>query len=242
MIKAAIDRILGLAEPTIITMHDTKYSNQKLERIRAPREYAPDTIKVHTLTGLRDFFANEHDMINESLGDILGIHILSHKEVNIIGQLQPDNANTRFDYAKAVMDLEGFSFNQFMDLERFIIALQSHFVPTEEIETILDHLGSLASEQVKENKDDGFSQTIQVRVGIRMKSNVTIKNPIVLNPWRTFREIEQPPSNCILRLKESGGVMQCALYVADGNAWQLEAIEHIKAWLETNINGIPIIA
>ena len=107
------------------------------------------------------------------------------------------------------------------------------------ISSLIDVLGNLANEHVTENKDDGLSQTIQVRTGITTRAKVKIENPLSLKPYRTFREVEQPESLFIFRLKNQNG-LHCALYESDGGAWKLEAIKNIKAHLAGELPEIQI--
>lgn len=242
MIAEAIKKIVEMskAENRIVVIGDEEYTDAKLVRVRKPHEQFPATLDLHTLTGIVDFLAKD---LPDLTAEACRIHVVSHNDVRVIGELQPSNDNARFVYAVAKMGLPGYEFNRFMPLENFIISLQSQFVQTEEVNSIINYLGNLASETVKENKDDGFSQSIQVRVGIRTKSEVKIENPILLNPYRTFREIEQPTSSCVLRLrKDRDGELQCALFCADGDAWTLDAIEDIKRWFIVHVPGVTIIA
>jgi hypothetical protein len=53
-------------------------------------------------------------------------------------------------------------------------------------------------------------------------------------------EVEQPVSSFIFRMKEdkySKGI-QCALFEADGGAWKLEAMQAIKAYLDSELEAV----
>lgn len=137
---------------------------------------------------------------------------------------------------------ESSMLGQWHDLELFIIQLQGMFVAHDpKAGAIIDMLGHLANEYIKENRDDGFSQSIQVRTGITTKSEVTIENPICLTPYRTFREVKQPSSDFIFRLRNTNNNLQCALFEGDGGAWELEAVKNIAAYLQERVS-IPVIA
>ena len=41
----------------------------------------------------------------------------------------------------------------------------------------------------KTNKDDGFTQTLEIKTGITTKEKVEVKNHVLLQPYRTFREV-----------------------------------------------------
>ncbi|GAG24824.1 unnamed protein product, partial [marine sediment metagenome] len=97
-----------------------------------------------------------------------------------------------------------------------------------------------------QNIDNKFSQSLQIKTSLTTKANVVIENPINLKPYRTFREVDQPESNFILRYIDSkhpqnrSGGIEAALFEGDGGAWKLEAIQNIKNWL-TEKTEIPVI-
>jgi hypothetical protein len=243
MIKAAIEKILSLAPASnsLVSLYEYTYSKDSLHRVPFPDQIQPNTIKFHFLSGLCTYIMSGIEKISEKCF----IRVIDHNRVQFCSSLQPENDNKRFVYAEAACDnVETFSFGQWFDLEIFIISLQSMFVQTEQISKIISLLGNMASSRVKENKDDGFTQVVQVRVGIQLKDEVPIENPIVLQPYRTFREIEQPESNCILRLKESGDQILCSLHEADGGSWKNKAIENITTFILNYVgdDNIHVIA
>ena len=62
---------------------------------------------------------------------------------------------------------------------------------------------------------------------------------VTLKPFRTFREIEQPESEFILRYQNRNGI-EAALFEGDGGCWKLDAILRIKEWLSDKTE-IPVI-
>ena len=64
-------------------------------------------------------------------------------------------------------------------------------------------------------------------------SQVAVPNPVLLTPYRTFRDIVQPASLFVVRVKAgpSGGLPQVGLFEADGGAWKLTATDRLKVWL-----------
>lgn len=61
-----------------------------------------------------------------------------------------------------------------------------------------------------------------------MKAQKKVEPKVKLKPYRTFREIEQPASVFLFRLKNRDGAPpECALFEADGGAWKLEATDKI---------------
>ena len=78
-----------------------------------------------------------------------------------------------------------------------------------------------------------MSQSVTVKTGIASVSNVKVPNPVVLRPYRTFTEIEQPESRFIFRMQEGG---LCALFEADGGAWEKKAVINIKEYLSDKLS------
>lgn len=244
MLREAIDRILDIRPFQTVEIDGKTYTDGRLHRINPNRLQSPEALPFHTLTGIVDFLQSDNCRNGfVGNGDAPSIHVVNYNHVRIIGNIDVDSDNVRFNYAKAILDNPQFGFGRFMGLEDFIVSLQSQFIHTEQIDDIIGMLGSLANEQVVENKDDGFSQSINIRTGITTKSRVKIKNPLKLKPYRTFREIDQPSSNCILRLKKNNDGLFAGLWEADGDQWKLEAIGGIKAFFEKTVSAeIPILA
>jgi hypothetical protein len=239
MIKEAIDRILELyGHIEIVTLNGREYCGSSLHRVELPQESQPVNQKFTTLTGLRDFAANLKLPIKD---EKLFFHIENPSTVKLLGALQPDNYNRRFVYAVADLYHDSFMFSgqarpYWYNLEMFVIALQSLFVPTDTLKSIIDMVGNLANESIQENKDDGFSQTLQVRSGISNRSRVKIENPVSLKPWRTFREVDQPESNFILRFFKDKDGIKASLWEADGGVWRFFAMQSIGQWFANNSN------
>ena len=128
--------------------------------------------------------------------------------------------------------LPNIEFDRFVDTENFNIMLQSCFVDTEDKAAILAVVGNISESTVQTIGDDGVSQSVVARKGIATKENVIVPNPVVLQPYRTFVEVAQPPSNFIFRMKDGP---RAAIFEADGGAWKLAAVRNIKKYLEEKL-------
>ncbi len=118
------------------------------------------------------------------------------------------------------------------------------FVVNDDRERVLKLVGNIKEENVRQTGDDGVTQSVTARSGIARVEDVPVPNPVTLMPYRTFREVSQPTSDFILRLRSgrNGDMPTCALFEADGGAWKLRAIQSIAAYLQENTEGITIIA
>ena len=238
-IVSAINRILEL-DQTIVTQEidGRLYSKFKLNRVPLSNETAPSPVNFNTLTGLVAF-AKALPEKN------VFFHVESPTRVTLLGELQPENFNLRFCFAEARTDFEPFAFAStrnpaWVDLELFVISLQSMFWETESREDIISLLGSVSNEAVETNNDDGFSQSLHVRIGISLREKAKVENPVYLRPYRTFREVDQPEGRFILRIRKKDG-LQCSLWEADGGLWKSTAMKTIKEWLDYETE-IPVLA
>ena len=120
--------------------------------------------------------------------------------------------------------------------------LQSSFADKGDKEVLLQYTGLVRDEAVKTTGDDGISQKVTVKTGVASVGEAIVPNPVILAPYRTFAEIEQPESKFIFRMKEGPSA---AIFVADGGAWKNDAILRIREYLQEQlkeIENIEIIA
>lgn len=234
--KSFVEKICELAKTEIITVDMRPYSTKALYAIEDP---TPEAFEVNTLTGLVDFILG----IDSITGQKAMIHVVNPTTVDIVGPIEGP-FKKRDHFAQAKHNNPTFRFGSFMDLESFIINLQAGFVPDSMTEAILKVVGNLKDETVSNFNDDGRTQAVTAKSGIAMVTKVALPSPVILQPFRTFMEIEQPASSFIFRMKQQGNGQQpaCALFEADGMAWQLEAMQRIKTWLKKETKGFQVIA
>lgn len=124
-----------------------------------------------------------------------------------------------------------------------MIGLQSRFVSTPDLVETLKLASNLTASTVAQAEDDGISQRTAVKQGVFLKDNVTVKARVKLKPYRTFREVDQPASEFIFRLRSrDGAVPECALFEADGGQWKLDAVLTIQTWLKDQELGLSVVA
>src|SRR6266849_6465692 len=129
-----------------------------------------------------------------------------------------------------------------MDLESFNIALQTVFEDTSERKELLLVVGTVRDEEVQTSTDDCISQSVVAQARLVAAARTPVPNPVRLMPYRTFREVSQPESLFVVRMKRQDGAKPLvALFEADGGKWKLEAIDNIRAYLAVRITGIPIL-
>lgn len=235
MIKEAIEKIESMAAAVINVVENRTYSNKPVHPVMEP---SPKVLALGTLTGLRDYLSVN---VDELAPDALILHIHDYKSVSLISRLK-EPWRDRDALIHAECDTFKFPFGQFMDVENFIIRMQSQFVQDENTAAILKIVGNVTDSIVKQFNDDGVTQQATVKAGVSRVENIAIPNPVTLAPFRTFLEIEQPDSKFVFRMRSGNEAPACALFEADGGVWKNTATLRIKEWLTEQTKDIAIIA
>ena len=157
-------------------------------------------------------------------------HIVRVKSPTLVEVIAPETGYWRerelVAYCTAV--IPDITFGQYMDAEDFQVMVQTCFMESENRAVVLKLAGSVRKEQNMQTADDGVSQKVTINSGISTAADVIVKNPVILTPYRTFHEVEQPESPFVLRFDEDGNP---ALFTGDGSKWKLEAVAAIRKYL-----------
>jgi len=215
-------------------IEERAYSAETLIEIKTP---VADPVKVGTLSALCNLTTNKLDELNPAK---VAFHIVSPTRCDVIS-LDVDAWAQRRRYGCAeVPQKTGFTFDTYWKPEAFVIALLANFLVSPDLKDLISLASNLQSELIGTSVDDGVSQSAAIRTGAVSKSTVAVKPRWLLQPFRTFREVEQPMSEFIFRLKndEPGNPPKCALIEADGGGWQLDAVKNISAWLNEKLSPL----
>lgn len=226
--------------PIVYDLNGQPVTTRKFERFYEPE---PAAITVTTLSGLVDYVLTNPDGL--TLDTIL-CHVVSPVKVILRSKLTgPYLQRPKYVEAEA-STLPQIAFGRYMETEAFNIMLLSSFVPSEHRAAVLKVTGNVEAGVQAKTADDGVTQEVVLKTGINRKEHSDLPSPIVLQPYRTFPEVEQPASAFLLRLKqvsEDGQpVAGFALFEADGGAWRGKAMTAIKAYLEGADLGVKVIA
>jgi hypothetical protein len=225
MIKDALQYLVKLGNVETKNIGETVYSTEKLFLVP---EQTPSVLEVRSLSGLVEYLISEFD--HDELSEKKMVHIVSPTEVIAFSSFNRDYKRNSYIQANAM--LPAFNFDRWYDAENFNIKLQSAFVKNEDRDIMLKVVGNIKEESVRQIGDDGISQAVQAKTGIATVSTVKVPNPVLLAPFRTFVEVNQPESEFVFRM-QSGP--QCALFEADGGAWKLQAMKNIKEYLKATL-------
>lgn len=227
------------------TYIDIGHSNPTLVR-----PFYPAAVLVNTLSGLVSMLESGLEATRFKYEDLI-LQINSEKLVTVFGRHSDSYGKHEALLLAELFKTEPFPFDRYLGQEAFNIKLASMFVQDTETEALLRITGNLAARSEIKGQDDGLSQQVTVTQGIsgHMVETVVPRNRYTLAPFRTFREAVQPASDFLLRLNNTDGSNQCALFEADGGAWKIAAMQNIKTWLENRIassevefvKSIPVI-
>ncbi len=235
MIKEAIDKIIEITKPELLKDEWGRlWATKNLVDISQPKA---THLVVETLSGFVDYVK---EVVQKKEIFIL---VESAKSVRCYGIDEVLPSRHREYYASANYQFSGFYFGQWMNLEDFIIGIQVMFQQDNNTAAILKIVGNLSDNTVTTFQDDGVSQSVQAKTSLTKVENVALPRMIELAPWRTFREIEQPKSKFIFRMRQQKEQPPaCALFDVGGDLWKIEAMQRIKEYLEAALPDILVIA
>ena len=233
MLKEALKYIAAQASPTIQNIDGETYSDKPLHRIKHNPKAEP--IKMNTLTSLIDYLKSGIDVLDA----VLFIHVQSPTKVSVFSPLDDDR--DRECLVEVNANIPTFDFERFIDHERFCINLQSKLIPSEDTDCalLLKFAGTVEAGTIAEYGDDGVTQKATIKTGIASKGEAIIPSPVVLRPFRTFAEVDQPACSFIFRMNQDRGSIQCALFEADGGAWRNYAMDEVKYYLRNSLADFP---
>lgn len=224
---------MDLATPAQFELLGLPYSARPLTLITPPSAPA---FSVGTLDGFVNLLESGVDNFE---ADSTLIHVTTFGRVDLV-ERKADSYGRRIAHVSAVLT-EGVTtfpyFNKFGSQEDFIIGLQSHFQATPDLAGLLDLASHITGKETVKQVDSGIAQEVTVQRGSAFKEAVEVKARVSLKPFRTFRELDQPASEFIFRVKDGA---QLALFEADGGAWKIAAIAGIASWLANRINTSPV--
>ncbi len=243
MIKSALSYLVGLGAPNIQTIEfenggKQMFTDKSLSPI-TPHIPKANSIEMSTLTSLVDYIKNGVDVMSPQMI----VDVVSPTQVKLYSQL--DIVRERELLVEVKADIPEICFGNFLDQEAFVIGLQAKFIPTDERDLVLKFAGTVEDNTVAQYSDDGVTQKATVKSGIASKEEAIVPNPVLLQPYRTFHEVEQPASQFIFRMKQGTGHVRCALFEADGGAWKNKATRAVKEFLQEELksqNGFIVIS
>lgn len=241
--KEAIDRIEDLVTQSMIVEVDgKKMSTRALNPVAF--EAVAHPLNVSSLTGFVDFVNRNIDKLDLNANYIAVVTDVY--KVSLTSAIFGIRKNREI-LIDAILDsrMESFPFGRFLPQEDFIIKLHSLFQKKEDddFEYVSALVSKIKQADSADTEDDGITQNITVKKGVSgaLVGKENVKPIVRLSPYRAFREIEQPESQFLLRIKTEDGIPHIALFEADGGQWRNEARTAIAEFLKANIK-VSVIA
>lgn len=240
----AVKEIAALADAQkTIEVDGQTFARQTFTPVYAdPR---PEALKGKTLTGLVEYINSNREAVDFSQAML---QVASPGEVRLFTRYEGKSAaRTMFFRAELDAGLPVFPFDAFMPVEDFIIKAKALFQPNDDMVAAIALVSKITEQNQITAKDDGISQEVQVKKGVSgaVTEGATTRGCYTLRPYRTFRELMQPESRFILRIRAvEGKLPHVALFDAEGGVWRNFAVKAIKDYLDAELFevGIPVLA
>ena len=234
-IQLLLDVGEDMAKPEVLEIAGKTYCTKNLQRYDIEEMAVPLT--ACSLTSLLDYLAERSEELRESMI----VHVESPTKVRLLSGLIKERRREELFCVETYPN--GFQFDRYYNQEDFVINMQTAFRQTDETKLILAVAGNVENKTVSNYGDDGTSQKATISRGIAGKADVEVPNPVRLQPYRTFLEVEQPESKFVFRISEDrDGVPMFKLVEADGGLWKYDAVNAIKEYLRDNIKDHDHIA
>jgi len=230
MIKKALEFLTELRDSEMIDVGGVDHIKSNYKKFSPP---TPVPLELHTLAGIIAFVCTQApDMVSAPV-----VHVVTPGLVRVVSPLDL-KYRVREEFARAELVGEIFPFGRNLPIDEFIIGIQAMFVQDDTTAAILRLVGNITAQAELRTEDDGVSQNITARTGLVKKEQAQVPNPVMLRPYRTFREVDQPASRFVLRINAgTNKTPTVALHEADGGMWELEATKNIAAYLDRNMDS-----
>ena len=228
MIKDALAYLVGLKANKIYEIDGRTYSDQALELIEEPR-YKHKVLTVYGLDSICKLIREERFEI----GKMIYVQVVDHKTVDVLTTF--DDRKVREYLYTCRADVPNVTVNSYMPYETAIIQLRSLYIPGDGTDYLLELLSSIKDQTNVKTSDNGVTQKVEARTGIALAEMVTVRPRVLLSPFRTFLEVDQPDSEFLIRVSDGGNV---GLFEADGGVWKLEAKRNIAGYFENALEDL----
>lgn len=221
MIREAMEYFKSHIENKIHSIDGRDYSEKPLILVEKPR-YKPSAVTVSGIESLVELIKMEVGKLNAPLF----VEVEDYKTVEVYSTYNERYERQEVYCAKSDMPEFKFGWKPYDDA---MISFRSQFKQDGDVPYILDLLSKITDENSVSTEDNGLSQAVQVKKGIGLKGTEIVRPIVKLTPYRTFKEVDQPESEFLLRLNEGGMI---GLFEADGGIWMLEAKRRIASRLK----------
>ena len=234
MLKAAIEKILEIANPIIWTKDGEDFVVNRydgvVKQIRKELDF-PATLYLNSLDALIKLVKTEASGAEFPLY----ITVPSHMNVLCFGRPNVDLRFHRQEYYEVnATDVPGWEPVTKLPFDQAAVALQTRFQESADREYALRLLSQITTGAKVTYNDTGIATNVVTAKGVALQENSVIRPLVKLRPYRTFQEVEQPEGLFLIRIDERG----ITFTEADGGMWKLEARKTIAKYLEENLKDL----
>lgn len=228
MLKSFVEKLTELATPKTYETEESIYASKDLVHV-AYKKRRPRCIDVTGLDSICKLVRNEAGHI----GRQIFVRVSDYREVSVFTTLDCDEE--RFYLYKCAADTPSVTMGRFLPYENAVIEIRSLYIPTPDTDYLLKLLASVSTESKVTSSDNGVTQKVEAKAGIALSTLVEVKPRVVLRPFRTFVEVDQPESEFLLRISDKGEI---GLFPADGGVWKLEATRNVAGYFEKELHDL----
>lgn len=227
MIEEAMQYIVNLAKPELTEIDGASFCHKKLTEVKRERGEAAE---FEDLVGFIEYCNNDSDSDEER------IYVQDYKTV-VLARRDPYG---RLDItARATCKEPRFRFGAKMHQETAMMNLLTQFekIP----DGLLDLVCNVKASSEIQSEDNGITQQVSITKGNHLGKKVELKNPMILTPYSTFREIPQPDVTCVFRVHGEGSEHPTfSITESESHEYKFTAMERIRVVLKKEIKDLKI--
>lgn len=239
MFEALIEQIQKAVEPITVNLNGENYFSRNV--YLPPEAPTVKTRNVLSLQGLIEYCKLDPDAAIEN-----GAFLLVSSPTNVrlvspfFGRHEQHHVFVEADCHSLLPIRKDYI--SYLEVEDFILRIQNFFVQSEVTEDLLQILSRIEIKDESAIEDDGLSQSVTTRSGISTLTQKELPRWIPLRPYRTFPEIEQPSSDYVFRMKQSGKEAYAKLSESESPQWKVEAMNSIRQYLTEKLGeDFPVV-
>jgi hypothetical protein len=229
MIREAIDRVLELGDPDLITVGERTWRKGGYQEIVAP---LAEGLTFYSLDAFVKFTAIAEEQRSEGMMII----VVDPQHVELVSELNREKKRETYAVACPLIDSK-FAADSWMPQDVFVTEVQAHFLNTDDRGKLLKIAGNLRKGQTAVLEDDGVTQKVTTARGVVAQEMTEVPNPVILRQWETFSEIDPPERQYIVRVR--GGSeerrLELALFKVPNPTASRDTCAAIAGWLREHV-------
>lgn len=242
MLEKAMNWIERHTTPNIMDIDGVTWTDKQMHKVQ--NVMSMDKAEFFTLTSLVEYLQSGVDVPNEFVQHIF-VNVAAPDHVLVYSEANKKNHYSRTDIADVKAMLPVVKTGKWVDQTEFCIMLRANFIdsnyadengtellPDTDKDALIRVASNIVSGTIAQYEDTGISQKATIKTGIQEAEDKLLPERVVLRPYRTFLEVEQPKSEFLFRAQDDKyeGV-QLSLHEADGGRWKLDAMAAVKQYL-----------